>query len=239
MKRRFSQWTVLILTILLGVLIMTQYKIIQYTQKYVSLQDINSLTNTLNFQESENLKLQEQISQLEEKITSYETAILEDGNIEEILSEQIAEFRKISGIEPLSGPGVVVIITDSDRKLFENEDPNNLLVHDLDIMAVVDDLRAAGAEAIAVNKQRILFGITDIKCSGPTIRINDKLYSQPFIIEAIGNRKYLEAAVNAPDKYGEILRRWGIFVEVNTCVYIEVPGYNKSVNFKYINSKEN
>ena len=133
----------------------------------------------------------------------------------------------------------MIIVSDGDRQLLDNENPNNLLVHDLDIQALVDDLLEAGAEAIAINGQRIIPHLTEIICNGPTIRVNEELYSQPFIIEAIGNRKHLEAAVNAPNKYGFVLKQWGLFLEVNTSIYLELSGYDTKIEYEYLKPKEN
>jgi uncharacterized protein YlxW (UPF0749 family) len=107
------------------------------------------------------------------------------------------------------------------------------MVHDVDIRNIVDDLRNAGAEAISINGQRIIFGQTKIYCTGPTVKINDDVFSQPFIMKAIGDRYHMEAAVNAPGQYGHTLRQWGIFVEVNTSVNIEIPAYTGNKRLIY------
>ncbi|MBN2261020.1 MAG: DUF881 domain-containing protein [Clostridiales bacterium] len=239
MFKKKPQKTIFILLVILGFLIVMQYKIAQTGMKYVSFRDIETLTNRIDSQNFENQKLKDKINSLNDQIINYESAIEETGNIESVLIEDIEIYGKISGVEALSGPGVVIIFTDSERQLLDDENPNNLLVHDLDIQALIDDLVSAGAEAIAVNGQRVIPHFTEIVCNGPTIRINDELYSQPFIIEAIGNRTYLEAAVNAPDKYGYILKQWGLFLEVNTSIYLEIPGFEGYRDFEYMKTKEN
>ncbi|MCD6435061.1 MAG: DUF881 domain-containing protein [Clostridiales bacterium] len=239
MKKKESKMTIFILMTIMGVLLITQYKVLQSGIKYVSFADIEKLTRKIESKEIENDKLKVKIDDLKKQIDEYEASFDETENIESVIREDLGNYKKAAGIDYLYGPGVVVIVSDSDRKLLENENPNNLLVHDLDIQALVDDLINAGAEAIAINGQRVIPHTTEITCNGPTIKINNKLYSQPFIIEAIGNRKYLEAAINAPDKYGFILKQWGLFLEVNTSIYLEIPGYNTKIKFKYMKPKEN
>jgi uncharacterized protein YlxW (UPF0749 family) len=207
--------------------------------KYVSFKDIEKLVGQTEAIQSENLQLKNQVDLLQEHILTLESSINEGDGIETILQEEIDYYRGVSGIDALAGPGVVIIVSDSERQLLENEDPNNLLVHDLDIQTLIDDLKRAGAEAIAINGQRVLLHMTDVVCNGPTIRINDAFYSQPFIIEAIGDRKYLEASINSPDNYGHVLKQWGIFLEVNTSVYVEIPGYKAPIDFQYMKIKEN
>lgn len=239
MKRKESQITVFILLFILGVLLITQYRLMQSGNKYVSFRDIEIITRKIESKEIENDKLREKIDDLVKQIDEYEASLYETGDIESVLRVELEKYKKASGIDALYGPGVVVIVSDGDRQLLDNENPNNLLVHDLDIQALVDDLLEAGAEAIAINGQRIIPHLTEIICNGPTIRVNEKLYSQPFIIEAIGNRKHLEAAVNAPNKYGFVLKQWGLFLEVNTSIYLELPGYDTKVKYEYLKPKEN
>ncbi len=239
MKRSVSKVNIFILTSILGFLLITQFRMFESGIKYVSFTDIEKLVGQTEAIQSENLQLKTQADVLEKRILALETSINEGDGIETILQEEIDYYRGVSGIDALAGPGIVIIVSDSERQLLENEDPNNLLVHDLDIQALIDDLKRAGAEGIAINGQRVLLHMTDVVCNGPTLRINDKFYSQPFIIEAIGDRKYLEAAINAPDNYGYILKQWGIFLEVNTSVYLEIPGYNTPVDFQYMKIKEN
>lgn len=238
MKRRVSKFNIFILMFILGLLVMTQWRMLGSGIRYVSFRDIEQLTQRTETVETGNLQLQDQITQLETRIAGLmESGAVEQG-LEELLRQDIAYYRMASGMQAVVGPGVVVIVSDSDRQLLENEDPNNLLVHDLDIQLLIDDLKAAGAEAIAVNGQRVLPHLTHVVCNGPTIRINDEFYSQPFIIEAIGDRKFLEAAVNSPDSYAQILRQWGLFIEVDTSIYLELPGYDAWVDFNYLQIKE-
>ncbi len=239
MKKRESQITVFILLLILGILLITQYKLVQSGNKYVSFKDIEIITRKIESKEIENNILREKINDLVKQIDEYEVSLYETGDIESVLKIELEKYKKASGIDALYGPGVVIIVSDGDRQLLDNENPNNLLVHDLDIQALVDDLLEAGAEAIAINGQRIIPHLTEIICNGPTIRVNEELYSQPFIIEAIGNRKHLEAAVNAPNKYGFVLKQWGLFLEVNTSIYLELSGYDTKIEYEYLKPKEN
>ena len=56
------------------------------------------------------------------------------------------------------------------------------------MLRIVNELRAAGAEAISINDQRLI-GTSEIRCSGPTITVNGKIFAPPFIIKAIGDTK--------------------------------------------------
>lgn len=220
-----------LLCVLLGIFIVFQVKATQTGQKYLSIKEMYAYSTELENTKSQTKQLIEKKDSLKSEIDAYLLA-KEDSRVdyETFLKSEIETMRSISGLTTLEGPGVIVIIQDGSRELTELEDPNNLIVHDLDIRSVVDDLRNAGAEAIAINDQRILFGKTKIICTGPTIQINNQAFAPPFVIKAIGDRDFLSAAVNAPDSFTDTLRKWGVFVEVNTSVYLKIPAYHTGVN---------
>ena len=98
--------------------------------------------------------------------------------------------------------------------LKENQNPNELIVHDIDILRIVNDLKKAGAIAISINGERLLT-LSKIKCSGSTIKVNDTTYGQPFIIKAIGDLNTLKASVISPQSYTNILQEvYGIYIKV-------------------------
>jgi len=107
-------------------------------------------------------------------------------------------------------------MTDSDRDADNGEDPNDLIIHDIDILRLLNDLRKSGATAISINGERVL-GKTQIKCSGSTITVNDTTYGQPFVIRAIGDIDSLNAAVLSPESYTYSLKEvYGINIEVES-----------------------
>jgi len=228
----------LALVFLLAILLPIQVRAAQDAEKYVSLNDIQIFTQDLERESAELSLLVDRVRQMTEQITEYENSKAESGNIEEAIRDQIEDIKIFSGLEDLKGQGVIVIINDGERELNDFEDPNNVLVHNMDVQNVIDDLRYAGAEAISVNGQRFVFGKTKIQCTGPTIRINNEVFAQPFIIKAIGDKHHLESAVNAPGSFGQILRQYGVFLEVYTSVNLEIPAYTGSIRPVYMKAIE-
>lgn len=239
MKGHLNKVTIFVLMLLFGFLVIMQMKALNMGAKHVLLNDIKTIQNNIQSETNSIAMLNAEIEQLKSKIGRYESS---GANAEEIVNTMLTDiqsYKVFSGMTALEGQGVIVIIDDAQRALIPEEDPNNLIVHDADIQTIVNDLRNAGAEAISINGERFLMGHTRIVCNGPTITINEKQYAQPFIIKAIGNRKHLEAAVNAPGSYGTLLRDWGIFIEVNTTVSLRIPEYSNKIAFVYSVSKEN
>lgn len=238
MKLNKGQSVIIILMVILGMLIAMQLRLSQLGYKYVQFTDINNLQNTILKEQAEVAQLKEQQQALESKKQAYEGAKFGEGDIGAILKENVNEYKTFGGLTSLEGPGIVVIVTDAERALDENENPNDLIVHDYDMRALIADIRSAGAEAISINGQRILLSKTKLYCTGPTIRINDQVFAQPFIIRAIGDKNRLLEVVDGPNGYANILRDTGIFVETNTSVSITVPAYPQLQEPKYMKNKE-
>ncbi len=226
-----------ILLFILVALMLLQYRVFQISGKHVAVSEVAKIQTKLLTEKAEIEQLRDKISHIEGKLAQV-TNSKRDKSIKGILSKEKSDLETLLGYNKISGEGVIIIVTDGQRELLNNENPNNLMVHDVDIRNLVDDLRNAGAEAISINGQRIVFNQTKIYCAGPTVKINDDVFSQPYIIKAIGDRYFLEAAVNAPNKYGDILRRWGIFVEVNTSVNVEISAYIANRKCQYMSIVE-
>jgi len=235
MKWSNRKWRFFILSVLLGVLVALQVKALNTGIKYLSIKDMYTQSLELESQKSEILLLNQKVGELKAQIDAYQTA-KDDAEVdyESFLKSEIELTKASAGLTRMEGPGVVIIVADGTRDLIEDENPNNVLVHDLDIRAMVDDLRNAGAEAIAINGQRVVLGKSKIQCTGPTIKINDVVFAPPYVIEAIGDRKFLESAINAPDSFSASLRSWGVFVEVNTSISVVIPPYEGFVSYDYV-----
>lgn len=230
-KQRF-----LLLSVLLGLMIALQIKALDSGIKYLSIKEMYAQSIELESQKSELIQLNSKVDELRAQIEAYQTAKDDtDIDYEGFLKSEIELTKETAGLTRVEGPGVVIIVTDGTRELIEDEDPNMVLVHDIDIRAMVDDLRNAGAEAIAINGQRVVFNKSNIQCTGPTIKINDQVFAPPYVIEAIGDRKFLESAINAPGSFSESLRSWGVFVEVNTSISVTIPAYEGFVSYEYLN----
>lgn len=237
MKLRKGQTIIVILMVILGMLIAMQLRLSQMGYKYVQFTDINNLQSTILKEKVEIEQLKEKQKELESKEKAYESAQT-GGDLKSVLQENVNQYKTFAGLTKLEGPGIVVIVTDADRELGENENPNDLIVHDYDMRALIGDIRAAGAEAISINDQRILLSKTEMYCTGPTIRINDQVFAQPFIIRAIGDKNRLMEVVDGPNGYANILRDMGIFVETNTSISIDIPAYTRIKEPVFLKSEE-
>ena len=145
--------------------------------------------------------------------------------------DAIKKGNKIIGLTEVTGPGVTITLSDS--KIDRNKALNlsDMLVHDLDVLKVINELRNAGAEAIAINGQRIV-NTTGITCRGSVIDINGEKVGAPFVITAIGLPEQL-ANVDRLGGYLDWLRGYGIGAELTRSNKITIPKYSGVFTFDY------
>lgn len=148
------------------------------------------------------------------------------------LEEQINQGNKALGLTEVTGTGVIVTLKDNDTlNPTSNIDLSNAIVHDVDIIAVVNELKNAGAEAISINEHRVV-PTTSISCDGNVIKINGEKVGAPFEIKAIGLPEQL-AALKRPGGYLDLLDGWGVITEFKKVNTVTIPKYTGVIDFKY------
>ncbi|MDF2545489.1 DUF881 domain-containing protein [Anaerosolibacter sp.] len=233
---RFSRWkfNILLFAILIGFAISLQVKNVKGEYQYVPLKVIHDYKVSIESEEKELENLHRIVLDKKKQIQEYERIKEEGGDIEDAMLRELNEQKLIAGFVDVEGPGVILVLNDGTRELYEGEDPNAVLVHDIDVLTLVNDLKEAGAEALSINGQRVL-STSEMTCAGYTIRINNQVFAQPFIIKAIGDPKTLEAALKAPDSYAQILKEfYGLYLEVNTVLNMKIDKFSEDINHIYL-----
>lgn len=138
--------------------------------------------------------------------------------------ELISELKIQACVTALQGEGIIVKMDDSTRVAKSGENPNLYLIHDDDLLRVINELKAAGAEAISINGQRLI-ATSEIRCAGPTLSVNNVRSSPPYEIHAVGDKKSLENAITMRGGVAETLKVWGIQLEVTAADDVYIPPY--------------
>lgn len=144
---------------------------------------------------------------------------------------QITQGNKMIGLSEVTGPGVIVTLSDSKKDSSSVLNPSTLLVHDVDVLSVINELKNAGAEAISINEQRLV-PTSSISCGGNIIDINGEKVGAPFEIKAIGLPEQL-AALSRQGGYLEILKDASVGVELKKSNSITIPKYIGVMTFEY------
>ncbi len=176
--------------------------------------------------------LRREIEDLRRQIAAEEQQAAGGREANSVLAAALDNARTLAGLVPLHGPGIVVTIADSPRPLRSGEDPNLVLIHYSDVYAVVNTLWVAGAEAIAINDERLV-GRSGISCVGTTILCNVRRLAPPYRIAAIGDPRALRAAVQARGGILDQLRAFDFPVTVATGRDVRVPAYTGGLGRRY------
>lgn len=210
---------------LFGMIITMQFRTILSAQQKnpVGESSIQALSSQLEQAIEEGIQLQEELRQMEEEREEIERQLGNDNNplINELLTER-DRMELLSGFTSVKGSGVVVTLNDAPAR-DPDMDPSQLIIHDGDIAAILNILKAAGAQAIAINDERIMATSKQL-CAGPTILINQSRYPVPYIIKAIGDPDALYEALEESEAV-VVMHIYNVQVDIRREMEVIIPGF--------------
>lgn len=144
-----------------------------------------------------------------------------------------------AGLDPARGPGLVVTLTDAQRdangRFPRDASPDDLVVHQQDIQAVLNALWSGGAEGIQMQDQRII-GTSAPRCVGNTLLLNGRTYSPPYVITAIGDPAAMQAALSAAPLvtlYKQYVVRFGLGYSEESRTSVELVGHTQPLRMRF------
>jgi uncharacterized protein YlxW (UPF0749 family) len=155
------------------------------------------------------------------------------------ITNRSARLAVEAGLEPMRGPGLVVTLNDAQRdaegRFPRDASPDDLVVHQQDIDAVLNAMWSAGAEGIQMQDQRIV-GTSAPRCVGNTLLLNGRTYSPPYVITAIGDAPAMQAALAAAPLvtlYRQYVVRFGLGYREEPKTQVDLAGYPGPVRMKF------
>lgn len=227
MNRRDLHLSVTIICVLLGVLLVVQFRT-QSQKIRLSTARSEVLLNLYEDTEARRRSLEKENATLREEIAK----AVEGRDRLVGLNRTVEEARHQAGLTELIGPGITVTLSDSEREARPGQDQDLYLIHDEDLLLVINELLAGGAEAISINGQRWT-SRSELRCAGPTASINRTRVGAPFVIQALGKPDTLESAMRLRGGVLEALRTWGIQVRIERAERMIVPAYAGSLEYEY------
>ncbi len=150
---------------------------------------------------------------------------------ESLSSEQNMEnIQILAGAIDVEGGGISITLTDDEL----NKHEQLSVIHDVDLIKIVNLLTAAGAEVISINDERLI-STSKIKANKMMIKINNSEYNSPFIIKVIGDPDILIDAVNEEESYINLLKEY-VEVKIKKEDKLFIPKYGENIYFKYAKS---
>jgi len=166
---------------------------------------------------------QEQLADIREQNATLQEELGDLTADEQAASRRLIDLEAWTGYRPVSGEGVRVRLDNSP------DGSGDGVVRDEDLATLVYGLWEAGAEAIAINGQR-LTAITGIRTVNRAIHVKTRPLSQPYIVEAIGNRNTLQADFAESSSGSTFLglrNTFGFVFEMTNEGSLQLPGRNQ------------
>jgi Uncharacterized protein conserved in bacteria len=205
----------------LGLLFVFQLRTEWKIRAVLPTRQINELAKIFSTQKLQLEKYQNENEYLRKQLKDYDR------------DREIMRLRMASGLVPLKGKGILITLSDSDKKLKNYEDPVFYIVHYDQLELLINELWAAGAEAISINNYRI-GNTTGFSCAGTTILVDTKRLAPPFEISAIGDPKNLKNALMMPGGFVEQqILSFNLKFAIETVDEIDIPAYKGSISFDY------
>lgn len=155
------------------------------------------------------------------------------------ITNRSAALAVSAGVDPMTGPGLVVTLNDAQRdaegRFPRDASPDDLVVHQQDIQAVLNALWSAGAEAVQMQDQRII-ATSAPRCVGNTLLLNGRTYSPPYVVTAIGDAGAMQAALSAAPLvtlYKQYVLRFGLGYTEEPKKDVDIVGFTQPVRMRY------
>lgn len=222
---RLKSWQIgiAIISMFMAMLLVWQLRTQMRMRKWLPSTHVTELATMLRDQENTRKQLEKEIYTLRIQLNNYDR------------DSEIERLRMVAGLTDVEGPGVEILLSDK-KDIAEGEEPVFFIVHFDQLEGVVNELFAAGAEAVEVNGERIVAS-TGFSCVGTTILVDTKRMAPPYIIKAIGDPQTLKNALLIRGGYVEQqILQWGLEFDVAEKDRIRIRAYHGSLVFNHARS---
>ena len=203
--------------LILAMLMFTQFKTVDKTDiMAIETMRETELRTELASWKNKYEEIEKKVQEQEEKVSEYKKELENDKKASSTLEAEVKEAEAYMGYTNLKGEGIIVTLSDKDIYNIEYDD----------ILSLVNELNIAGAEAIAINDERIV-SMSDITLvNNRIVLVNARKVSGPYVIKAIGDKKYFESALNIKGGYIDKITVNGKGIEYKLEDSITIPAYD-------------
>ncbi len=228
LTKNIVAWT--IVSAVVGIMMSVQYHdvLLGGAAIWSSLPDVAGVHARLEAVTDYNTSLSHEISHMDSLIVRLQNNALRKGGSVAEMQRQINAAKVLSGSAKVIGEGVTVTISDGQIR---GANLQQFLTHDWDLRSVVNELFAAGAQAVAVNQARIT-ATTAIFCVGPVVNVGGQRLGSPFVVQAIGNPSVLFAALSLPGGVLNVLKEVNRGLDISTPIMkrrLVLPAYETPI----------
>jgi len=178
------------------------------------------------------------VQQLQAEVDSLTARAAPGNNTVARLRAASSSLAPIVGTQAVTGPAVSVTLNDSKRtvaSLPKGSTADDIVVHQQDVQNVVNALWAGGAEAMMLQDQRVI-STSAVRCVGNTLILQGRVYSPPYVVQAIGNPATMHAALDQNEQvqiYRQYVDYYGLGYDVKSSDKVTFPAYVGSPSLQY------
>ncbi len=150
------------------------------------------------------------------------------------LQRLVDRLEAAAGLKPLTGPGAVLTLSDAQEGSCPAANTELCRIQDTDLQAAANTLFAAGAEALAVNGQRVV-ATTAIRNAGAAVLVNYRVLASPYVVEAVGDPDALTAQVEKSPfarDFADWTEAYGLGYGLEPAEELQLPAYTGSVRLR-------
>lgn len=225
-----------LICLIMGTSVAWQYKSVHNNNKTASVQSmtLDDLKDKLIIEKRNNDELRSRIAALNKELSEFEEVKGSKDLYQKNLRTELEKANIIAGLTDVKGAGIVITISVNDADF--------AWIGLRNILSIVNGLRAAEANAVSVNEERVI-AMTEISEVGKYIIINGVPMSsdKPFKIKAIFEEPKIDDSIKMLGNiFAKMEENGYISVEVEKTDGIIIPkiGQNRpSFNFDLIKTK--
>ncbi|MBM3450275.1 MAG: DUF881 domain-containing protein [Armatimonadetes bacterium] len=229
-RARWDVAGIAVAALLLGFLLVLQLRSVRdvRAERELPSRRAEELVALLSQADRAQAALHVEVDDLRRRLHEYEQLVIQGKEINAALAGEVEQYHVILGLTPLEGEGIEVLL----RPGRGGPPLPGSVIQWADIAGVANELWAAGAEAVAINGQRIL-GRSAFSGVGPRVLIDGMQQTPPFRVFAIGEAAALENMMYARDGFVDGLRAVGLEVRVQRAAIGKVPAYRAPLVFRW------
>jgi uncharacterized protein YlxW (UPF0749 family) len=144
-----------------------------------------------------------------------------------------------AALVPLAGSGIEITLDDAparpDGSLPRGARPDDVVIHQSDVQAVVNAVWAAAADGVAIMDRR-LTATSAVRCVGNTLLLQGRTYSPPFVVTAIADPEAVRAQLAASPQvrvFQQAVEAFGLTFEVRERSEVVLPEYDGPLDLEY------
>lgn len=227
-EKRILSISIGCVALILTMIMFTQFKTIEQTD-IVAIETMREteLRTELAEWKAKCEEIEAKLSDTKTRIKEYQTQMVSEDDATELLNKEIAESKKILGYTDVHGQGIIITLEDNDYEKIER----------FDLISLVNELKLAGAEAISINDERIVTNSDIALINNRIILVNGNRISGPYIVKAIGDKKYLESAITIKGGYLDELKATEKTVSYTVEDEIVIKKFADTIKLNYIKNK--